>query len=66
MKKTPKLQLKDAVIYYEQFLVQNDLVAPESFAVITQEAILLGDEIYHRMIVKRDEIYNGRRTIYDT
>ena len=51
-----KLQLKDAVVYYEQLLVQDDMIALHASAVINNEAILMGEEIYHRTIEMLNEM----------
>ncbi|XP_071574627.1 uncharacterized protein [Temnothorax nylanderi] len=42
-----KTRLKDAVVYFEQLLLENDLVATESSSSISQEAMLIGEELYH-------------------
>lgn len=42
-----KLQLKDAVVYYEHLLAINDLVALESSPKMSQEAMQLGEDIYN-------------------
>ncbi|GBO28495.1 hypothetical protein AVEN_24348-1 [Araneus ventricosus] len=41
-----KLRLKDAVIYYQGLLVQNNLISSESSASISHEAMLMGEEIF--------------------
>lgn len=45
-----KLRLKDAVVYYEQLLIENDLVTLESSPSISEEAMLIGEEIYHSTV----------------
>lgn len=42
-----KTRLKDAVVYFEQLLLESDLVATESSSSISQEAMLIGEELYH-------------------
>ncbi|GBN14953.1 hypothetical protein AVEN_267166-1 [Araneus ventricosus] len=41
-----KLRLKDAVIYYQGLLAQNNLISSESSASISHEAMLMGEEIF--------------------
>ncbi|XP_023228981.1 uncharacterized protein LOC111629327 [Centruroides sculpturatus] len=43
-----KLRLKDAVIYYESLLAENNLITSESSTSISREAMLMGEEIYER------------------
>lgn len=45
-----KLRLKDAVAYYKQLLMENDLVTQESSPSISEEAMQIGEEIYHSMV----------------
>ncbi|RLU18062.1 hypothetical protein DMN91_010305 [Ooceraea biroi] len=42
-----KKRLKDAVVYFEQLLLENDFVATESSSSISEEAMLIGEELYH-------------------
>lgn len=42
-----KLRLKDALVYYEQILTQNNLVAPTPSEVITEEGMLLAEDLFH-------------------
>ena len=45
-----KLRLEYAVLYSEKLLFENDLVAPESSTVITEEAMLMGEELCHNCV----------------
>lgn len=45
-----KLRLKDAVVYYEGLLAENNLIASESSATISHEAMLIGKEIYENTL----------------
>ncbi|XP_036144190.1 uncharacterized protein LOC118646035 [Monomorium pharaonis] len=42
-----KLNLKSAIIYYEQLLAQDGLITEESSSTITEESILLAEDLYH-------------------
>lgn len=42
-----KQRMKNALIYYEQLLGENDLVASASSSVINSEAMLMREELYH-------------------
>ncbi|GBN12428.1 hypothetical protein AVEN_68451-1 [Araneus ventricosus] len=46
-----KLRLKDAVIYYQGLLAQNNLISSESSASISHEAMLMGEEIFQNTLV---------------
>lgn len=50
-----KLRLKDAVVYYEELLVNNDMIASQASTVISEEAILMGEEIYNRTMEMLNE-----------
>ena len=41
-----KLRLKDALLHFQQRLVENDLVASESSTAITEEAMLMADKLF--------------------
>lgn len=41
-----KLCLKDTIVYYEQLLAQDGLIAQKSSSVITKESKLLAEDIY--------------------
>ncbi|KAF8788365.1 hypothetical protein HNY73_009872 [Argiope bruennichi] len=43
-------KLKDVFVYYQELLAENNLIASESSASISREAILLGEEIYQSVI----------------
>ncbi|GBN20145.1 SCAN domain-containing protein 3 [Araneus ventricosus] len=45
-----KLRLKDAVIYYQGLLAQNNLISSESSASISHEAMLMGEEIFQNTL----------------
>ncbi|GBN49332.1 hypothetical protein AVEN_167804-1, partial [Araneus ventricosus] len=45
-----KLRLKDAVIYYQDLLAQNNLISSESSASISHEAMLMGEEIFQNTL----------------
>ncbi|GBM09175.1 hypothetical protein AVEN_106108-1 [Araneus ventricosus] len=45
-----KLRLKDAVIYHQGLLVQNNLLSSESSASISHEAMLMGEEIFQNTL----------------
>ncbi|GBL94199.1 hypothetical protein AVEN_163520-1 [Araneus ventricosus] len=45
-----KLRLKDAVIYYQSLLAQNNLISSESTASISHEAMLMGEEIFQNAL----------------
>ncbi|GBM77838.1 hypothetical protein AVEN_132203-1 [Araneus ventricosus] len=47
---TIKLRLKDAVIYYQALLAQNNLISSESSASISHEAMLMGEEIFQNTL----------------
>ncbi|GBN27236.1 hypothetical protein AVEN_210728-1 [Araneus ventricosus] len=44
-----KLRLKDAVIYYQSLLAQNNLISSEFSASISHEAMLMGEEIFQSL-----------------
>ncbi|GBN04977.1 hypothetical protein AVEN_115482-1 [Araneus ventricosus] len=46
-----QLRLKDAVIYYQGLLAQNNLISSESSASISHEAMLMGEEIFQNTLV---------------
>ncbi|GBN77990.1 hypothetical protein AVEN_96111-1 [Araneus ventricosus] len=46
-----KLRLKDAVIYYQGLLAQNNLISSESSASISHEAMWMGEEIFQNTLV---------------
>ncbi|GBO19183.1 hypothetical protein AVEN_38867-1 [Araneus ventricosus] len=45
-----KLRLKDAVIYYQGLLAQNNLISSESSASISHEAMLMDEEIFQNTL----------------
>ncbi|GBN27229.1 hypothetical protein AVEN_210723-1 [Araneus ventricosus] len=45
-----KLRLKDAVIYYQGLLAQNNLISSEPSASISHEAMLMGEEIFQNTL----------------
>ncbi|GBN83211.1 hypothetical protein AVEN_15952-1 [Araneus ventricosus] len=45
-----KLRLKDAVIYYQGLMAQNNLISSESSASISHEAMLMGEEIFQNTL----------------
>ncbi|XP_036139694.1 uncharacterized protein LOC118644689 [Monomorium pharaonis] len=45
-----KLNLKNAIIYYEQLLAQDGLITEESSSTITEESILLAEDLYHHTL----------------
>ncbi|GBL78288.1 hypothetical protein AVEN_42829-1 [Araneus ventricosus] len=45
-----KLRLKDAVVYYQGLLAQNNLISSESSASISHEATLMGEEIFQNTL----------------
>ncbi|GBO29804.1 hypothetical protein AVEN_60448-1 [Araneus ventricosus] len=45
-----KLRLKDAVIYHQGLMVQNNLILSESSASISHEAMLMGEEIFQNTL----------------
>ncbi|GBL89790.1 hypothetical protein AVEN_13867-1 [Araneus ventricosus] len=45
-----KLRLKDAVIYYQGLLAQNNLILSESSVSISHEAMLMGEEIFQNTL----------------
>ncbi|GBN44124.1 hypothetical protein AVEN_257495-1 [Araneus ventricosus] len=45
-----QLSLKDAVIYYQGLLAQNNLISSESSASICHEAMLMGEEIFQNTL----------------
>lgn len=45
-----KLRLKDAIVYLEQLLLKNDLVARVSSGTISHEAIQIGKSLYESII----------------
>lgn len=59
-----KLRLIDAIIYFEQLFLENDLVARESFGTISHEAIQIGEYLYkstvemlnNKIFVKAEEL----------
>ncbi|GBM28547.1 hypothetical protein AVEN_70140-1 [Araneus ventricosus] len=53
--KMSKLRLKDAVIYYQGFLAQNNLISSESSASISHEAMLMGEEIFQNTLAILDQ-----------
>lgn len=42
--------MKDAIVYFEQLLLGNDLVTQDASAIISDEAIQIGEEIYELTI----------------
>ncbi|GBN61938.1 hypothetical protein AVEN_186336-1 [Araneus ventricosus] len=46
-----KLRSKDAVIYYQGLLAQNNLISSESSASISHEAMWMGEEIFQNTLV---------------
>jgi len=45
-----KLLLKDAIVYLEQLLLENDLVAQESSGTLSHKAIQIGEEMYASIV----------------
>ncbi|GBN53405.1 hypothetical protein AVEN_219992-1 [Araneus ventricosus] len=45
-----KLRLKDAVIYYQGLLAQNNLISSESSASISHEEMLMDEEIFQNTL----------------
>lgn len=45
-----KLRLKDAVVYYEKLLTENNLIASTSSEEISREAMLLAGELYNNTL----------------
>lgn len=45
-----KLRLKNAVVYYEGLLYENNLIASESSATISHEDMLIGQELYENTL----------------
>lgn len=41
-----KLLLKDAVVFFERLLAENDFIAPTSSTIISHDAMLMGREIF--------------------
>lgn len=56
-----KQLLKDGVIYYESLLVENNLIAKTSSNTLSEDAILLGQELYD----KTWDILNEKKFITD-
>ncbi|GBN26448.1 hypothetical protein AVEN_71060-1 [Araneus ventricosus] len=62
-----KLRLKDAVIYYQGLLAQNNLISSESSASISHEAMLTGEEIFQNTLAILAEkiIVNDEELIHE-
>jgi len=45
-----KLLLKDAIVYLEQLLLENDFVAQESSGTLSHKAIQIGEEMYASIV----------------
>ncbi|GBL75668.1 hypothetical protein AVEN_154980-1 [Araneus ventricosus] len=48
--KVSQLRLKDAVIYYQGLLTQNNLISSDPSASISNEAMLMGEEIFQNTL----------------
>lgn len=56
-----KLLLKNAVVYYEGLLFENNLIASESSPIIPEDAISIGEVLYDTTL----EILNEKQLIHD-
>ena len=56
-----KQLLKDGVVYYENLLLENDLIAKKSSDTISEDAMLLGRELYDTTL----DVLNEKKFISD-
>ena len=65
-----KLKLKNALVYFERLLADENLIAPESSNTISRESVLIGEELYRntvdllgeKIMINEDELIHVNET----